>query len=255
MNVYETDDALSEYLLFHYGEDTDVLPWPDGPVTALRYPVRTVERALRPAPSADGRETRALDLGCAVGRSTFELTRLCDSVVGIDSSRRFIDAANHIKLHGFLRFAYREEGDIVSEAVATRPPGVDPRRVTFEIGDAMDLRRDLGEFDVIHASNLLDRLRDPGRLLARLPQLVRPGSCLVLASPFTWREEFTPRGDWIGGRIEEGRAVHSAHRLAEILDPHFRCHATADLQFLIREHARKYQWSVAHVSTWVRRQN
>jgi 2-polyprenyl-3-methyl-5-hydroxy-6-metoxy-1,4-benzoquinol methylase len=39
-------------------------------------------------------ELRALDLGCAVGRSSFELTRYFDRVVGLDYSARFIQVAH-----------------------------------------------------------------------------------------------------------------------------------------------------------------
>src|ERR1051326_4428686 len=92
---YETDRALSEYLLFHYGLPEEILPWPFGPSTALEYPVRCVsecldvERLPRPA--------RALDLGCAVGRSAFELARHCQEVIGIDASRRFVEVAQRLR--------------------------------------------------------------------------------------------------------------------------------------------------------------
>ena len=39
-------------------------------------------------------ELRALDVGCAVGRTTFELTRWFDKVVGFDYSARFIQVAS-----------------------------------------------------------------------------------------------------------------------------------------------------------------
>ena len=35
---YETNKALSEYLLFHYGKPDEVLPWEFGPTDALDYP-------------------------------------------------------------------------------------------------------------------------------------------------------------------------------------------------------------------------
>jgi 2-polyprenyl-3-methyl-5-hydroxy-6-metoxy-1,4-benzoquinol methylase len=35
-------------------------------------------------------ELKIMDLGCAVGRTSFELTRIFDRVVGIDYSARFI---------------------------------------------------------------------------------------------------------------------------------------------------------------------
>jgi len=43
------------------------------------------------AGKAGAKMGRALDLGCAVGRSSFELAREYQEVVGIDISQTFID--------------------------------------------------------------------------------------------------------------------------------------------------------------------
>src|SRR5712691_9068529 len=77
---YETDRALSEYLLFHYGAPEQLLPYAFGPTDALNFPGRCVTECLSVTrlPS----QARALDLGCAVGRSSFELARSCAQVVG-----------------------------------------------------------------------------------------------------------------------------------------------------------------------------
>ena len=62
-DVYESDQLLSEYLLMHYGNDQELMPWGFGPKDAIGFPTRTVGHF----PPETG--TRALDLGCAVGRS------------------------------------------------------------------------------------------------------------------------------------------------------------------------------------------
>jgi 2-polyprenyl-3-methyl-5-hydroxy-6-metoxy-1,4-benzoquinol methylase len=41
---------------------------------------------------------KALDVGCAVGGTSFELSRDFDHVVGIDFSHAFVDAANAMKV-------------------------------------------------------------------------------------------------------------------------------------------------------------
>ena len=83
------------------------------------------------------------------------------------------------------------------------PRGCQPEwkvpRLAFLQGDAMDLPADLGAFDRVHAANLLCRLPEPQRLLERLPALVKPGGELVLATPCTWLEEFTPPENWPPG--------------------------------------------------------
>lgn len=246
-NIYETERLLSEYLLFHYGRAEDVLPYAFGPRDALGYAERCVGELLDP--DGLGPPARALDVGCAVGRSTFELARYCGEAIGIDLSAAFIGAAEKIRREGVLAFRYPVEGERMREGRAERPAGVEPARVRFEVGDATDLRDDLGVFDVVLAANVLCRLSEPRRFLGRLPALVKPGGQLLLCTPFTWREEFTPRERWIGAR--EGR--ESRGELCRILDPHFTLTAARDLPFLIREHARKFQWSVAWASAWRRK--
>ena len=106
MNPYETDKLLHEYLLFHYGTPTEVLPWPTGPHDALDYAVRCVSECVDLALLPPG--ARALDVGCAVGRSSFELARHCGEVIGIDYSKRFIEAAATLAAQGSLPYLDRK---------------------------------------------------------------------------------------------------------------------------------------------------
>lgn len=246
-NIYESDRLVREYLLFHYGEPEDVLPWKHGPREALGFAARCVRELINS--SAVGRDARALDAGCAVGRSTFELAGHCREVVGIDYSAAFVAAAEKIRTAGSLDYTYAVEGDRTASATARVPPGIDAARVTFEVGDAMDLRPDLGTFDVVLAANLLCRLPEPRVFLARAAQLVKPGGQLLLTTPFTWLGEFTPREKWIGGTAEK----ESADELSRLLEPDFELKSSKEIPFLIREHARKYQWSVAWGTRWVRK--
>ena len=250
MNIYETDKLLAEYLLFHYGAPEEVLPYAFGPREALGYPQRCVTECLDVGSLPD--RARALDLGCAVGRSTFELARFCGEVVGIDYSARFIEAARALQADGALPYRRVDEGGLGAECRAVPPAEIDRTRVRFETGDAMNLRADLGRFDVVLMANLIDRLRNPRLCLARLPGLVKTGGQLILTSPYTWLEEFTPRSQWLGGFERDGKAVATLDGLRAALEPHFDFVTARDLPFLIREHARKYQWSVAQATLWRR---
>lgn len=248
---YDTDRALAEYLLFHYGSPSEVLPWGFGPTTALSYPVRCVTECLDAGRLSV--TARGLDLGCAVGRSTFELARHCAAVVGIDYSQSFIDAAQVLQSRGTMPFRHVVEGDLWVESMATVPSGIDRARVRFEHGDAQSLRADLGEFEVVLLANLLDRLREPRRCLGALSARVIPGGQLIVTTPCTWLEAYTPRVGWLGGFERDGRPVRTLDTLREVLEPAFELRRTLDLPFLIREHERKYQWSVAQATCWVRR--
>ena len=251
MNIYETDKLLAEYLLFHYGTPDEVLPQAGGPREALGYPVRCVSECVDAARLPE--KARALDLGCAVGRSAFELARHCGEVIGVDFSRRFIDAAEALRRDGSLDYLRADEGGLTTPCSAVVPAEIERGRVRFETGDAMELRADLAAFDVVLMANLIDRLREPQRCLARLGALVRAGGQLVITSPYTWLEEFTPRTNWLGGFERDGRRVTTRDGLKAALAQNFQLIATRDLPFLIREHARKFQWSVAEATVWRRR--
>lgn len=246
MNIYESERLLGEYLLFHFGTAEEILPYPFGPAAALEYPVRCVSEGLDLARVPAG--ARALDLGCAVGRSAFELARHCAEVVGIDYSKRFIEAAGHLARTGELAYRRTDEGDRSSALVARVPAGIDRSRVSFETGDAQALRADLGAFDVVLMANLIDRLAEPRRCLERLPGLVKAGGQLLVTSPCTWLEEFTPRAHWL---CDANRSTLEG--LRAVLEGDFELVTVKDLPFLIREHARKFQWSVAQASLWRRR--
>jgi len=250
-NYYDSERGAAEYLLFHYGAPALRLAPAWAPAGALEFPARCVSQCLDLARLPA--QARALDLGCAVGRSSFELARHCAEVLGLDFSKQFIDLANRLRRRGSFRFKSWEEGELTQARRAVVPPDLDRRRVTFAVGDATRLRPNLGEFDVVLMANLIDRLEAPLRCLERLPGLLRPGGQLIVASPYTWLAGYTPRKNWLGGRLRGGRPVWTFAALRRILAPHFKLARRLELPFLLREHARKYQLGIAEASTWVRR--
>ncbi len=240
---YQSRRAVAEYLLFHYGSGETVLPWSFGPRDALEFPVRCVTECLQAERLRPG--ARALDLGCATGRSAFELARFCTDVVAIDLSDAFIEAARRLQSAGSIDFEIPVENGIETRVTARVPEGVDRTRVRFQTGDALDLPADLGTFDVVLAANLIDRVPRPRDLLAMLPRLLNPGGQLILTSPYTWLEDFTPRAEWL---TADGTSSLAA--LEQALKG-LRRIRRLDLPFLIREHVRKFQWSVAEATVWI----
>jgi putative 4-mercaptohistidine N1-methyltranferase len=246
-NPYETEKLLEEYILLHYGAPDTILPWAFGPREALEFPARCVSEHVHAQPG-----DRALELGCSVGRACFELSVTCAEVIGIDFSQSFIAEAQRLARERTASFSYPEEGELRQHATIALSNHFHPERVRFEVGDATALRPDLGSFDIVLAANLLCRVPDPAAVLCRLPALVRPGGQLVITSPYTWMEEYTPRDRWLGGLVRDGQAVRSLASLTEALQSSFELTACSDMPFLIREHARKFQWSVAQASCWRR---
>jgi putative 4-mercaptohistidine N1-methyltranferase len=248
---YESERVLAEYLLFHYGWQEEILPYGFGPLAALDYPWRCAEVLLSMLP--DNHQARALDLGCAVGRSSFELARRCGDVVAMDASKKFIDAANYLKETGEYFYRRFDEGEITTPLMAKVPDGIYREHVDFRVADACDLPDHLGAFDAVLMANLLCRLPDPKACLSRMPGLVNPGGHLMITTPGSWLEEYTPRENWLGGFLRDGKPFSTEDGLKEILLKDFELVREGDMAFMIREHARKFQWSVARMTLWKRR--
>lgn len=241
-NTYESQALVAQYLLFHYGSAEQQLPYERGPRDALDYPLRCVEQGIDLARLID--RQRALDLGCSVGRSTFELATLFDEVIGIDLSQAFIQAASELQRQGQIDCTIPVEGGLHQKLTLSLPPHLGNGSVKFLVGDALNLPTDLGLFDAVLAANLIDRVPDPARFLSLLPGLLRSGGHLVLTSPYTWLEAYTPREHWPEGTTFDFILEH--------LSPSFTLLRRSELPFLIREHARKYQWSMAEMTVWKR---
>jgi putative 4-mercaptohistidine N1-methyltranferase len=244
-NPYETDALVNQYLEFHYGRSY---------FGVENYPRRCVEVCLQ---ATDGSpRNKALDLGCAVGRSTFELARVFRSVVGIDLSKRFVAVARHLKEHGGIDYDLPVEGDLtercrvdLSRLVSTDTSA----RTEFLVGDACKLDIGLMGVDLVFAGNLLDRLYDPRRFLRSMRDCIRPGGALMVSSPYTLLQEYTPREHWLAGTGSDGEYRSTFQGMREVLEPDFELlREPVDIPFVIRETARKFQHTVAELSLWRR---
>lgn len=249
-DYYDTATQLNEYLVFHYGNDASVLPWDFGPVKALGFHKRLVGWVDK---SRLHTGCRALDLGCAVGRISFELARTCESVVGVDYSTTFVESAKKIKESGLVAFQLTREGNLSASAQVRLPSDLVRERVSFCQGDAENLPDSLGKFDVIIMANLLDRVAHPRKVLSRLRDITQPGAQVIICSPFTWWDEFTQPEERLGGFIQGDKEVTSMDTVAELLEPDFHQTKIGDEPFLIRQHERKFFMSVACVGLWIRR--
>lgn len=240
MNLYETQKILNEYLLFHYGTNTELNPFDVIQESYLNFPQRTVLENI----DCSKTFSRALDLGCSVGRSAFELSSFCEEVLGIDYSKAFIQAAEKLRVDHSLKYEINVEAGKVLETVARIPDASRPENICFEVGDAMNLPNDIGRFDVIHAANLICRLPEPVKLLKNLPELLNDGGLLVITTPCTWLGEFTEPDNWPKGSTLEWLKNNLSSKLL--------LKEVKDMPFVILEHHRKYQFSIAQASVWAK---
>ncbi|MBK4785829.1 MAG: 5-histidylcysteine sulfoxide synthase [Pantoea sp. Pent] len=245
LNPYETDSMVSQYLDFQYGSGYYGVP---------NYAAELVDIVL-PHCAQRG---HALDIGCATGRASFELARHFAAVTGMDYSARFIDVALQLTSGEDFRYVVPEEGELVEyRQVRLKEFGFDEtlaQRIQFVQGDACNLKPQPDGYDLVLASNLIDRLRQPKRFLQDITPMIRSGGLLAISSPYTWLEEFTPKENWLGGFRENGEALTTWQALQRLLRDAFEEVAPPqDVPFVIRETARKFQHTQAQLTLWRKR--
>ncbi|MDO8452955.1 MAG: 5-histidylcysteine sulfoxide synthase [Sulfurimonas sp.] len=240
-DVYESDELVSQYCEFQYGDEY--------------FGVKNfAEECAKIASKFAINKTKALDLGCATGRATFELAKSFDEVEGIDFSARFIGVGVKLKCEGYLAFHSKEEGDLISDKrITIEELGYEniKEKVAFWQGDACNLKPNFHSYDLVMATNLIDRLYNPKLFLDSVYERLNSDGVLILTSPYTWQESSTKKEFWLGGyKDESGKDIKTIDTLKEILSKDFELLHVEDLEFVIRETHRKFQHSVAEVSVW-----
>ena len=251
--LYETDGLVTQYLEFHYGDAAESTANTAGPFGVPNFPAACIEATIALVPT-DSRD-RCLDLGCSVGRSSFELARHFGHVDAIDFSARFIQSGVRLQAGGEVLYEIPTEGELTANrTISLERLGLVEAapRVLFMQGDACNLKAIYTDYDLVFAGNLIDRLYEPALFLDAIAGRLRPGGLLVITSPYTWLEEYTPKEKWIGGRREHGEPLTTFDGLRQHLEPAFQLVGRQDVPFVIRETARKYQHSLAELTAWRR---
>lgn len=154
-----------------------------------------------------------------------------DEAVGLDFSKAFIKAANH---------------------VLETDHHMKKSEVKFVVGDACNLDPALGKFNFIFGGNLIDRLPDPTNFLTSIKNFILPEGILMLASPYSWLEEYTPQSKWVGGYFEEGKPVTTHDGLKRILgkEGFTEIKDSENIRFVIKENFWIYQYTVSNATFW-----
>jgi len=241
INIYETDDLVSQYCQFQYGNTYFGVPNFSLAVNniAKKYITNT---------------TKALDIGCATGRLSFELANSFNKVDGIDFSARFIGVGTALKQNETIKYKAMNEGELYTlKTTNIKELGYEDikNKVEFFQGDACNLKAHFKDYDMIIGTNLIDRLYDPKLFLNDIKNRLNKDGILIITSPYTWLEEYTAKENWLGGyKDENGNEVSTLDGLKEVLKDDFKLIHTTDVPFVIKETSRKYQHTISQLSVW-----
>ena len=149
---------------------------------------------------------RVLDIGCASGRTSFDLAAAFPEalVLGADIHLAVLRIAQMARA-GRVSYPRRRIGLVYDRRqFAVSIDGAE--RTDFWACDALALPMDAGSIDVCLALNLLDCVPDPGALLRSLASVLGTGGRLLMATPYDWSTRATQPAFWLGGHSQ--RALH-----------------------------------------------
>ncbi|MDN5049772.1 5-histidylcysteine sulfoxide synthase [Aliarcobacter butzleri] len=175
-NFYESDESISSYCDLYYGKDNLYTNYVD---------------LLRPY-LKDLKNPKALDLGCCVGRTSFELAKIYDEVLGIDFSANYINIGVKLKLYDFVNYKIKKEDKTFKErAISLKDFDLEKvkDKVSFMQGDACNLKEIYKDFDLIFYSSLIDKLYYPKKFLEDVSRRINKNGFFVFLSSHNWFNE------------------------------------------------------------------
>lgn len=204
-NRYEHRRTVDSYLWSHYA---DLLGDPDaGDAYAVWSELLPSDVSM------------ALDIGCAVGRFTFEMAALGATAIGIDSSRAFIREARRLLEDGCHDFMVSVEGALTERKSLELPPVWQDLQVEFIVADALALPFRNNTFGCVSSLNILDKVPHPLDHLRQADRVaLREGARLLVSDPFSWSDDVADPKEWLGGRSRgpfAGRGIDNLRSLLE----------------------------------------
>ncbi|WP_149496676.1 methyltransferase domain-containing protein [Roseiconus lacunae] len=245
---------LSSYIWDHYGEFdpeeicNDHAPKPGALARLLNDTLESAE--LNPVGSGP-----ILDLGCGVGRTTFELAaRFNRPTLGIDLHFPMLQVASHLTRSSELRYARRSVG-LVYQDRRFQVPFRRNAAVDFWACDATALPFARGLFSAAISFNVLDCVHSPIEMLMSLGAVLGEGAKCIVSSPYDWSESATTIESWLGGHsqrgIDHGSSELVVRRLLEEGSPDripgLKLLSDANHPWQVRLHDRSYVNYQTHV--------
>ena len=250
-STYETDLSVSQYCEFHYGES-----YFNVDNFAEAYAKQSIAAAKNDPHLANKEKISVLEVGCSVGRASFELAKHFDKVTGLDFSARFIQVANQIKETGSVLYSIPAEGEIMEFKEKTLNDfnlNKVADKCQFLQQDACNLKPHFTGYDMVVASNLIERLYEPSKFLNTIHERINDNGLLMIVSDYSWKEAHTEKSNWLGGYKDEktGENVTSLEGLHTLLDEHFECVTPSiSLPSVLRVTGRTFTINESEVTIW-----
>jgi ubiquinone/menaquinone biosynthesis C-methylase UbiE/uncharacterized protein YbaR (Trm112 family) len=170
---------------------------------------------------------RVLDVGCAAGRTSFELAAAHPGalVLGLDINLALLSLARAAAA-GQVSYPRRRIGLVYDRRRFPTRFDTSPR-VDFWACDAACLPFTAHTADLTTALNLIDCVPGPTQVFVELARVTRPGGGILLATPYDWSQRVTGVENWLGGHSQRAAHAGSAEAFMEVLLQAHRLRAQA----------------------------
>jgi SAM-dependent methyltransferase/uncharacterized protein YbaR (Trm112 family) len=230
---------LSTYCFDHYG-DLDPEESKDSPVSPGSV-LKVLKKGL--SGMKDKVSGPVIDIGCAVGRTTFELAETLDEIVlGVDLNFDMLRTATSILANGRLVYPRRRVGIVFDRrefpAVFDKAKNVD-----FWVCDACALPFADACFSFAVSLNVLDCVGAPYDHLKELARILKHDACALISTPYDWAANATPVESWLGGHSQRSENRGSSEMMLRSLLAGGG-HPNAIEELAIASEAEKIPWSM-----------
>jgi len=193
---------LSTYTFDHYG-DLDPAEPKDSPV----LPGSVLELLKRGFSHIDERvEGPVIDLGCAVGRTSFELAKTVDDLIlGVDLNFAMLRTAAAILHQGRVTYPRRRVG-IAFDKREFPATFEGASKVDFWACDGTSLPFADESFSLAASLNVIDCVQSPYDHLKELGRILRPNGGALVSAPYDWNVNATPVEAWLGGHSQRSES-------------------------------------------------
>lgn len=183
----------------------------------------------------------ACDVGAGTGRNAYELAQRVTSLAEftvVEPSMVFCDWMRRLLVETPQDLCVPTPGrvgdpDEVLVAADRLPRLPVPLRVFTTDAAAMAAARE--RFDLVTCFNVLDRVADPAGFAATVASLVAPGGLLVMACPFDFELQYSPRQAWV-------------RDLREVIPQDaFDVVGVADVPYSFKAFDRRFNWYLTQV--------
>lgn len=250
VNPYESDKLVCQQLESHYGQT--YLSTPNYQQSIAKAVIRYTQRYQIP-------HHKVLDLGCSVGRGSFELAHHFLQVDGIDSSARFIQYGVQLQQGKSVRYLNENEGDIVdfkeiAFSMIDGDEGIQStkgaNKVSFFQGDACNLKVLFSGYDVVLVQHVVEQSYNPSLFLKNIDQRLNPKGLLIIISDYRFDKQKTDKTKWLSGVKVNGENVNGLDGLSLCLSNKFTLLDQQEITRVLKENGRNFKVSNSQLTVW-----